>query len=102
MNPVTITIIGLGLTTYLLKSAGPLIIGGRPLPSGLGRFAETVPAPLLAALVLTATVASGQGFVFDARLAGLAAAGIALRLKAPFAVVILVAAAATAAIRALW
>ncbi len=51
---------------------------------------------------MTNTFAVGQQLVLDARAVGLAAAVVALLLRAPFLVVVLVAAAATAAqVRAL-
>lgn len=100
VNPATITFLGLGLITYALKSLGPLFLGGeRRLPAALERLAELVPAPLLAALVLVSSVAEGSGFVFDARVGGLVAAGLALRLRANFLVTVLVAAAVTAGLR---
>jgi branched-subunit amino acid transport protein len=100
MTAATLTFLGLGLLTYLLKATGPLLLGGRRLPATLERLASMVPAPLLAALVLTSAVVASGRFVFDARLAGLAAAAVALRLRANFVVVVAVAAAATAAVRA--
>lgn len=101
MTPATITFLGLGLVSYALKSFGPVVVGGRRLPPLFERAAELVPAPLLAALVMISTVVDGRDFVFDARLAGLGAAAIALRFRANFLVTVVVAAAATAATRAL-
>jgi len=46
------------------------------------------------------TFADGQALVIDARLAGVAAAVIALLLRAPFLVVVLVAAVTAAVLRA--
>lgn len=101
MSAATLTFLGLGLVSYLFKAAGPLIMGGHRLPPALEGLAALVPAPLLAALVLTSTVVVSGGFVIDARLAGLAAAAVALRFRANFVIVVLVAAATTAAVRAL-
>ena len=64
------------------------------------RVAGLLPVALLAALVAVQTFAVGQTLVIDARLAGLAAAVIALLLRAPFLVVVLVAAVTAAALRA--
>jgi branched-subunit amino acid transport protein len=57
------------------------------------RMVTFVPAALLAALVAVQAVASGQDLVVDGRLAGLAAAAVALALRAPFVVVLVVAGA---------
>jgi hypothetical protein len=59
-----------------------------------------MPVALLAALVAVQTLAGDQALVIDARVAGLAAAVVALLLRAPFLVVVLVAAATAAALRA--
>ena len=102
MSTAVVVMLALAGGTYLLKAAGPLLLGGdRRLPPWLDRLAFLLPAPLLAALVMTSTVASGKDLVFDARVAGLAVAAIALRLKAPFVVAVVAAAAATAVVRAI-
>jgi branched-subunit amino acid transport protein len=62
----------------------------------VARVVDFVPAALLAALVAVQAFTSGQQFVLDGRLAGLAVAAIALALRAPFIVVLLLAGAAGA------
>lgn len=64
------------------------------------RVAALLPVALLAALVAVQAVADGQRLVIDARLAGLAAGGVALLLRAPFLVVVGVAALVAAILRA--
>jgi hypothetical protein len=56
---------------------------------------------VLAALIVTQTIGGNHQYVFDARLAGLAAAAIALRFRAPLLVVVILAACVTALVRAL-
>jgi branched-subunit amino acid transport protein len=87
---------------YLLKLAG-LTVPQRVLASPLvRRFAELVPVALLAALSTVQTVTSGHAIALNpARLAGMAAAVVALLLRAPFLLVIVVAAGTAAALRAL-
>lgn len=65
------------------------------------RTASGMTVGLLASLVAVNTVVSGTELVFDARIAALVAAVIALLLRAPFLVVVLVGALATAGARAL-
>ena len=60
-----------------------------------------LPIALFAALTVTQTVGGPGGVQLDARVAGVAAAAAALALRAPFLVVIAVAAAVTAGVRAL-
>jgi branched-subunit amino acid transport protein len=87
---------------YALKLAG-LTVPQRVLNNKrMRRFGELVPVALLAALVAVQAATSGQSLVFDpARLAGLAAAVLALVLRAPFLVVIVVAAGTAAGFHAL-
>jgi uncharacterized membrane protein len=85
---------------YALKLAG-LSIPQRVLDGArTRRVALLLPVALLAALIATNTFSAGDRLVLDARAAGLAAAALALRLKAPFLVVVAVAAATTALLRA--
>lgn len=101
MSRAWLVIAGLAVGTYALKAAGPLLLGGRRLPPPVERAAQLLPAALLASLVVVSTVGDGRSLVLDARLAGVLAAGVALRVRAPFVLVVVVAVAATAAVRAL-
>jgi branched-subunit amino acid transport protein len=87
---------------YGLKLAG-LAVPRRVLDRRwVRRFAELVPVALLAALTAVQALGTGQSLAVDpARLAGLGAALAALLLRAPFLVVIVVAAGTAAALRAL-
>jgi uncharacterized membrane protein len=90
-----------GGATVLMKSAGPLAVGGRRLPErAMGVIGLLGPA-VLAALIVTQSVAGDHRFAFDSRLAGLAVAAVAIRLRAPVLVVLIAAAATTALVR-LW
>jgi branched-subunit amino acid transport protein len=86
---------------YGLKLAG-LTVPQRLLASSrVRRFAELVPVALLAALSAVQSATSGQAIDLDpARLAGLGAALVALLLRAPFLLVIVVAAGTAAALHA--
>lgn len=101
MSPATVTLLLLGLGTYALKAAGPVMIGGRPLPAWMSRLADLAPAALLGALVATSTFITGDHYTLDARAVGLLTAVVALRLKAPFVLMVVLAAAATALTRTL-
>jgi branched chain amino acid efflux pump len=90
-----------GLATVGIKAAGPLILGGRALPARLDRVIALLAPAMLAALVAINTFASGRSLTIDARAAGIAAAVVAVRLRAPLLVVVVVAAAVTALVRAL-
>jgi branched-subunit amino acid transport protein len=86
---------------YLLKLAGlsvPASVLEHPL---VHRVADLMPVALLAALVAVQVFATGPSLTVDPRAAGLLAAVLALLLRAPFIVVVLVAAATAALLRLL-
>ncbi|MGH8929051.1 MAG: AzlD domain-containing protein [Egibacteraceae bacterium] len=98
MNPWVVVAL-VGAATVAIKAAGPVLIGGRQLPSrALGAIRLLAPA-LLAALVVTQAVGASDRPAMDERLLGLAAAVLALVLRAPILVVVLAAAATTALAR---
>ena len=89
------------LACYAFKLAG-LSLPERLLDSPrVRRVAALLPVALLAALTGLQTVSTGSRLVIDARLAGLAAGAVALLLRAPFLVVVAVAAGTAALIRLL-
>jgi len=61
---------------------------------------EMLPAALLASLVVLQTFSTGPHLALDARAAGLGVAVVALLLRAPFIVVVIVAAVSAALLRA--
>ena len=65
----------------------------------LARLASLIPAAVVAAVIVQLTVASGASLVLDARLAGVAVAGVLVWRRAPFVVVIVAAAMVTALLR---
>jgi hypothetical protein len=96
----TAVVLAAGLA-YATKLAGHLVPPGWLAGRATGRALTLLPVALLAALVGVQTVsAPGPSLVLDARVAGLAAALVALLLRAPFLVVLLVAAAVAAGARA--
>jgi branched-subunit amino acid transport protein len=99
MSQVWIVIAVVGAATVALKSVGPLLLGGKPLPQHLTGLVALLAPAVLAALVVTQAVGGDEEIVLDARLAGLGAAAVALILRAPLIVVVVVAAAATALVR---
>jgi branched-subunit amino acid transport protein len=89
------------LGCYLLKHAG-LSVPARILSNpAVQRVATALPIALLTALIVIQTFTSGHRLVVDARAAGLAAAAVAVLLRAPFLVVVGVAAVTAAVIRLL-
>jgi branched-subunit amino acid transport protein len=101
MSTTWLVVALVGAFTIAFKAAGPVLLGGRDLPARLTNAFELLGPSLLAALVVTQTVGGKQGIVLDARLVGVAAAIVAIRLRAPLIVAIVAAAVATALVRLL-
>ena len=92
-------VVAIGIGAMVIKSAGPVLLGGRPLPARLQSVVALLAPALLAALVATATFGQGQGLAVDARVIGVGVAVVALLLRAPVLIVVLVAAAGAAIAR---
>jgi uncharacterized membrane protein len=99
VTSIWIVIAALALATAALKLAGPLALGGRPLPAKALTVVELLAAALLAALVVVETFGQGRSLTLDARALGVAFAAVALWRRAPMTVVVLGAAAVTAIAR---
>ena len=101
MSAAWVAVATVGLGTVLLKATGPVLLGGKEPPAALTRVVELLAPALLAALVVTQAFGEERALVLDARAAGLGAAAVAVALRAPLLAVIVVAAAATALVRAI-
>ena len=97
MTWLVITVVG--VVTMVFKASGPVMLGTRELPPRVASVVEVLAPAMLAALVVTQTVGGDHEIVLDERVAGLASAGIAVWLRAPLLVVMVVAAATAALIR---
>ncbi|MGY4858187.1 AzlD domain-containing protein [Cryobacterium sp. AP23] len=86
---------------FLTKLVGYLVPRKWLTNPRVARVAGTLTIGLLASLTMANAVASGQELALDSRLGALVAAAIALWLKAPFLVVVIVGAAAAAGLRLL-
>ncbi|MGW0466004.1 AzlD domain-containing protein [Streptomyces sp. NPDC003027] len=95
--------IAIGLTAvgcYLVKLIGLLVPAGALERPVVQRLAALLPVALLAALTAQQTFSADGALVLDARAAGVAAAAVALFLRAPFLVVVGAAVVVTAGVRA--
>jgi branched-subunit amino acid transport protein AzlD len=96
--------IAVGVTAvgcYAVKLIGLLVPAGvleRPL---VQRLAALLPVALLAALTAQQAFSDGRVLMLDAKAAGLAAAAVALLLRAPFLLVVAAAVLVTAGVRAM-
>jgi hypothetical protein len=94
-------VVALAAGAYALKVAGWLVPARVFEDQRVRRGAALLPVALLAALVVVQTFTTGRSLTLDARAAGLLAAAVALALRAPFLVLVVVAAATAALVRAL-
>ena len=99
MSEAWVIVLAVGLGTIAIKATGPVLLGGRPLPPSVQRVVALLAPALLAALVATTAFGSGQALAIDARAAGLAVAAVAIALRAPVLLVVVLAAAVAAVIR---
>jgi hypothetical protein len=96
---VWIVVAAVGIATVCLKGVGPVLLGGRRLSGAAARVVELLAPVMLVALVVTQTVGGNRAIVVDARLAGVAAAALALRLRAPLVVAMALAAGVAVLLR---
>jgi branched-subunit amino acid transport protein len=90
------TVLAGSLGCYLLKLTGLSVPAAWVEQPWVARVVDFVPAALLAALVAVQSLTAEQELVIDGRLVGLAVAALALALRAPFIVVLVLAGAAGA------
>ncbi|HZA61073.1 MAG TPA: AzlD domain-containing protein [Actinomycetota bacterium] len=101
MSRVWIVVLLAGAGTMALKAVGPVLLGGRQMPPRIARMLGLLAPAVLSALVVTETFGAGRQLVVDERLIGVAAGAVAVTLRAPLAVVLAIAAVATAVVRLL-
>jgi hypothetical protein len=94
-----LAVAALAAFTYAFRIAGPLLTGRVTVPSAVQRLFASAAAVLLVALAATQALTTGHDFAGWARPAGVAAAGVLAARRAPFPVVVLVAASVTALLR---
>jgi branched-subunit amino acid transport protein len=94
-----LAIAALAAITYAFRIAGPLLQERVTVPAAAQRLFTSAAAVLLVALAATSALTSGHDFAGWARPAGVAAAGLLAARRAPFPVVVLVAASVTALLR---
>jgi branched-subunit amino acid transport protein len=86
---------------YLLKLLGLSVPSAVLEHPAVERVADLLPVALLAALIGVQVLSDGQSLTVDARLVGLGVAVVALVLRAPFIVVVALAALSAALVRML-
>ncbi|MFF9817121.1 AzlD domain-containing protein [Streptomyces sp. NPDC014006] len=99
MNATAAMILALAAGTYAFRLVGPVLHGRVTVPPRLQELLSTGAVVLLVALLATGALTEAGGFAGWARPAGVLAGGILAWRRAPFAVIVLGAAATTALLR---
>ena len=91
---------GCALGTAVIKAAGPVLLGGRVLPRRFTSVVVLLAPALLAALVITQTLADGHEIGVSDRTAGVVAGTYVVYRTGSVIACVVVAAGVTAALRA--
>ena len=102
MSDAWIVVVVVGVATILFKAAGPLVLATRRLEGRAQAVVDLLAPAMLSALVVSQVFGGDRELVLDARVVGVAAAGIAIWRRAHVVVAMLVAAVVTASLRALF
>lgn len=100
MNATVAVILAVAVGTYAFRLVGPALHGRVELPARTQELLSAAAVVLLVALLATGALTEGGGFAGWARPAGVLAGGVLAWRQAPFPVVVLGAAGATALLRA--
>ncbi len=101
MSDVWVVVAVVGVVTVLFKAAGPVFLGRRPLPARVQSVVELLAPVMLTALVVTQTLGGDGEITVDARVPGVAAAGVAIWRGMSMVPAMVIAALVTAVLRAL-
>jgi branched-subunit amino acid transport protein len=94
-------IVAVTLASAAIKAAGPILAGGRELPLRASAVLGLLTPALLTALVVTGTFGEGGHLTIDEKVLGVGAAAIAVALRTPIIVAVVLAAVVTALARLL-
>ncbi len=101
MSVYALTIAGCAAVTAAIKAVGPVVLGGRELPTWFTSVVILLSPALLAALVATQVFAEGDRLALEADTAGVAAGGLLFWRTDSIVACVFAAAAVTALVRAL-
>jgi branched-subunit amino acid transport protein len=96
-----ILIAGCAVVTFAIKAAGPIAFGGRALPPWFASVIALMAPALLAALIVTQSLADGEHLHVGADTAGVAAAGVVVWRGGSVVPAVAIAVVVTAGLRAL-
>lgn len=101
MSTLWAAIVAVTLASAAIKAAGPILAGGRELPPRVNTVLVLLTPALLAALVVTETFGEDGHLALDEKALGVGVAAVALALRAPVLLAVVLAALVTALARLL-
>jgi branched-subunit amino acid transport protein len=99
MTAVWTSIVVLAVVNFVIKGAGPVLLGGRELPRPVLDVIALLAPAILAALVVVGTLSEDSSLRVDAQAAGVAVAGAAFLLRMPMLAAITLGAVTAALLR---
>jgi branched-subunit amino acid transport protein len=99
VSTLWVVIVTVTLASAAIKAAGPVLSGGRELPPRVNAVIALLTPAVLTALVVTGTLGEGGRLALDERILGVGAAAVALALRAPVLLAVVLAALVTALAR---
>jgi branched-subunit amino acid transport protein len=99
VSTLWVVIVAVTLASAAIKAAGPVLSGGREFPPRVNAVIALLTPALLTALVVTGTFGEGGRLALDERALGVGVAAVALALRAPVLVTVVLAAVVTALAR---
>jgi branched-subunit amino acid transport protein len=94
-----LAVLALAAGTYAIRLAGPLLRDRFTLPDRARELMSIAATVLLVALIATSSLMDGRHFAGPALPIGVAVGGLAAWLRAPFVLVVILAASVTALLR---
>ena len=100
-SQVWLLILGCAALTVAIKALGPVLLGGRELPTWFDRVVVLLAPTLLCALVVTSVLADGRSWSVGAHTVGVGVAAVMLWRRWSLVLCVVVAVVVTAGLRAL-
>jgi branched-subunit amino acid transport protein len=100
-SQVWLLILGCAALTVAIKALGPVLLGGRELPTWFDRVVLLLAPTLLCALVVTSVLADGRSWSVGAHTVGVGVAAVMLWRRWSLVLCVVVAVVVTAGLRAL-
>jgi uncharacterized membrane protein len=101
MTTVWVSIAVVAVANFVIKAAGPVLLGGRELPGPVVAVIALLGPALLTALVVVGTFSEGSDLRIDAQAAGVTVSGAAFLARVPMLGAIALGALTAALLRAL-